>query len=77
MNKVGSIASHNSLQTVSIKLYGNEKLLRAFWSYTPPKVKNMCICKRDVKMKNTTVQNKSKMSGVHCSTRSFEYIMEL
>ena len=77
MNIVGNIALHNSLQTFSIKLYGNEQLLRVFWSYTPPKVKNMCICKRDVKMKNTTVQNKTKMSGVYCSTTSFEYIMEL
>ena len=36
MNIVGSIDSHNSLQTFSILIENdNEKLLKAFWSYTP------------------------------------------
>ena len=48
------------------------KLFRAFWSYTPHKVKQMCICKKDIKMKNNAVQNKNTISGVYSSSTSFE-----
>ena len=74
MNIVGSIDLHNSLQTFSIRMVWELKLFRAFWSYTPHKVKQMCICKRDIKMKNNAVQNKNTISGVYCSSRSFEHI---
>ena len=74
MNIVGSIDLHNSLQTFSIRMVWELKLFRAFWSYTPHKVKQMCICKKDIKMKNNAVQNKNTISGVYCSSRSFEHM---
>ena len=33
-----------------------------------------CICKRDIKMKSNAVQSKNTISGVFCSSRSFEHI---
>ena len=75
MNIVGSIDFHNSIQTFSIRVVWQRKLFRAFWSYTPHKVKQMqCICKRDIKMKYNAVQKKSTISGVYCSSRSFEHM---
>ena len=41
INIVGSIDLHNSLQTFSIRIVWQRKLFKAFWSYTPHKVKKM------------------------------------
>ena len=39
MNIVGSIDLHDSVQTFSIRIVCQWKLFRAFWYYTPHKVK--------------------------------------
>ena len=76
MNIVGSIDLHDSLQAFSIRIVCQWKTVKCILVlYTIQGKKNMeCICKRDIKMKSNAVQNKNTISGVFCSSRSFEHI---
>ena len=74
MKIVGSIDLHNSLQTFSIRTVWHLKTVKGIWVLYTTKGKKMCICKRDIKMKNNAVQNKNTISSVYCSSRSFEHI---
>ena len=76
MNIVGSIDLHDSLQAFSIRIVCQWKTVKCILVlYTIQGKKNMeCICKRDIKMKSNAGQSKNTISGVFCSSRSFEHI---
>ena len=77
LNIVGSIDLHNTLQRFSIRIIWQLKTAKDILVLNTTQGKKMCVCKRYIKMKNNAVQNKNAISGVYCSSRSFEHIFSL
>ena len=71
--QVGSIDLHSSLQTFSIRTVCQLRTAKSILALNTT-IGKKNVYKRGIKMKNNAVQNESTISGVYCSSRSFEHI---
>ena len=69
---VGSIDLRNSLQKLSLRFVSQLRTVKCILVLNITQGKKNC--KKDINMKNNTVQNKNTTLGVYYSSRSFERI---